>query len=123
MLTSANGKDERVVAAYNDYASRADNPAQFGEGGKVLYLLGLDRRSIDVLDVDSGRKRRTISFDIPSEDTIQGFSVNAASTRVLLSTGGDRKDLWMAEGFAQPATFWSRWLRHWESPPMPAPPR
>jgi serine/threonine protein kinase len=123
MLTSTNGKDERVVAAYSDYASRADNPAQFGEGGKVLYLLGLDRRSIDVLDVDSGRKRRTISFDIPSEDTIQGFSVNAAGTRVLLTTGGDRNDLWMAEGFAQPATFWSRWFRHWESPPMPAPPR
>lgn len=123
MLTSTSGKDERVVAAYSDYATLADNPAQFGEGGKVLYLLGVDRRSIDLLDVDSGRKRRTISFDIPSEDTIQGFSVNAAGTRVLLTTGGDRNDLWMAEGFAQPAASWSRWFRHWESPPIPAPAR
>jgi hypothetical protein len=71
----------------------------------------------------SGRTRRTIVFDIPSEDQIEGFSFNAAGTRVLLMTGGDRNDLWMARGFARPSTSWSRWFTHWESPPEPAPVR
>ena len=35
----------------------------------------------------------------------------------------DRNDLWMAVGFARPATSWSRWFRHWESPPRVAPTR
>lgn len=120
VLTATDGKGERLVATTTTYASRADNSAQFGENGKVLYLLGLDRRSIDVLDVESGRKRRTIVFDIPSEDQIEGFSINSAGTRVLLTAGGDRTDLWMAEGFARPATSWSRWFWHWESPPRPS---
>jgi hypothetical protein len=45
-------------------------------------------------------KRRTISFNIPPEDTIFGFSVNPSASRVLLATGGDRDDLWLAERFA-----------------------
>jgi dipeptidyl aminopeptidase/acylaminoacyl peptidase len=122
MLTSTDGKNERLAARYSDYASPAENAAQFGESGKVLYLLNRDRRSLDVLDVDTGHKRRTISFEIPSEDLIQDFSVNSAGTRVLLTTGGDRDDLWMAEGFAQPAMSWTRWFRHWESPKKPSPP-
>jgi hypothetical protein len=34
---------------------------------------------------------------------------------VLLSIGGDRTDLWIAEGYAQPVTSWLRWLTHWQS--------
>ncbi len=97
--------------------------AQFGGQGKRLYLLGLDRRTLDVLDVDTGRKLRTITFGIPPEDQIEGFSFNSDGTRVLLTTGGDRNDLWMAEGFARPARSWSRWFRHWESPARLAPAR
>jgi hypothetical protein len=78
--------------------------------------LGLDRRTIDVLDVDSGRKLSAITFDIPLEDQIEGFSFSPDGTRVLLTLGGDRNDLWMAEGIARPATFWNRWFAHWESP-------
>ena len=68
VLTATDGTDERVVANSSAYATRAGNSAQFGEQGKRLYLLGLDRRTIDVLDVDTGRKQRTITFDIPPED-------------------------------------------------------
>ena len=56
----------------------------------TLYLLGLDRRTLDVLDVDTGRKLRTITFGIPPEDQIEGFSTKSDGTRVLLTTGGDR---------------------------------
>jgi hypothetical protein len=68
VLTGTDGKGERVIASSGVYATRADNSAQFGEQGKRLYLLGLDRRTLDVLDVDTGRKLRTITFGIPPED-------------------------------------------------------
>lgn len=115
VLTATDGKDERPVASSSDYATRAATSAQFGGRGKHLYLLGLDRRTIDVLEVDTGRKQRTITFDIPAEDQIEAFSINSDGTRVLLTTGGDRNDLWIAEGFARPATTWRRWFGHWQS--------
>ena len=123
VLTGTEGQGERVVASSSVYATRSDNSAQFGEHGKRLYLLGLDRRTLDVLDVDTGRKLRTITFSIPPEDQIEGFSINSDGTRVLLTTGGDRNDLWTAEGFARPAKSWDRWFRHWESPAIVAPAR
>ena len=123
VLTGTEGQGERVVASSSVYATRSDNSAQFGEHGKRLYLLGLDRRTLDVLDVDTGRKLRTITFSIPPEDQIEGFSINSDGTRVLLTTGGDRNDLWTAEGFARPAKSWDRWFRHWESPTIVAPAR
>ena len=49
-------------------------------------------------------------------DMIQGFSIDASGTRVLLTIGGDRQDLWMAEGFVRPTASWRRWFRHWEAP-------
>jgi Tol biopolymer transport system component len=123
VLTATDGKGEREVASASAYLARSANSAQFGEHSKVLYLLGLDRRTIDVWDVESGRKRPTIVFDIPSEDQIEGFSISPDGTRVLLTTGGNRNDLWMVEGFARPSTSWGRWFGHWASPPTPASPR
>jgi Tol biopolymer transport system component len=123
VLTAADGKAERLVAPVGTYAMRADNSVQFGERGRRLYFLGLDRQTIDVVDVDSGRKLRTITFDLPPADQIEGFSFSPDDTRVLLTTGGDRNDLWMAVGFARPATSWSRWFGHWESPTRAAPMR
>ena len=120
VLTGTEGQGERVVASSSAYATRSDNSAQFSEHGKRLYLLGLDRRTLDVLDVDTGRKLRTITFGIPPEDQIEGFSINSDGTRVLLTTGGDRNDLWTAEGFARPARSWDRWFSHWESPAIVA---
>ncbi|HEY2381373.1 MAG TPA: protein kinase [Terriglobia bacterium] len=116
VFTSTDGKRERAGGSYADYPSRAETSMQFGEGGRALYALRLDRRTIDVLDVETGQKKSAIVFDIPPEDQIEGFSFNATGKRVLLTTGGNRKDLWMAEGFAQPSSGWRRWLRHWDSP-------
>jgi hypothetical protein len=104
---------EREVARYDEYASRSENSVQFGEGGKVVYALRVDRRTIDVVDVETGQKKRTITFDIPLEDQVDGFSFNSTGQRILLTTGGDRNDLWMVEGFAQSASTWRRWLSHW----------
>jgi len=61
-----------------------------------------------------------VEFDLNPADSISGFSVHPDGKRVLLVSGGLRYDLWMAEGFAQPATGWKSWFRHWEIPPAPA---
>jgi Tol biopolymer transport system component len=117
VLTSTDGKTERLIAESGAYATGGESVAQFGEGGTRVYFLNADRRTIDVLDLATSQRVRTITFDIPLEDRIWGFAFSPDGTRVLLTTGGDRTDLWMVEGFARPATSWSRWFAHWESPP------
>jgi Tol biopolymer transport system component len=99
-----------------DVPAPAANVVQFGEGGRVLYFLRTDRRTIDVLQVPSGERLRSIAFDVPAGNMIAGFAIDASGTRVLLTLDGQREDLWMAESFAQPATTWRRWFRHWEAP-------
>jgi serine/threonine protein kinase len=116
VVTSTDGKKEHAAGSFADYASRAETSVQFGEGGRALYALRLDRRTIDILDVETEQKKSAITFDIPPEDQIEGFFFNATDKRVLLTTGGDRNDLWMVEGFAQPSSGWRRWLHHWDSP-------
>jgi eukaryotic-like serine/threonine-protein kinase len=115
VLTSTDGTSERILTPTTAYAARAANTVQFGERGTRVYLLRVDRRTIDVLDVDSGRTLRAITFEIPVEDLIDGFAFSPDGSRVLLSIGGDRSDLWIAEGFARPAISWMRWLTHWQS--------
>ena len=113
LLLSTDGTQQHEIATNADYPS--SNLTQFGEGGRVLYMLNQNRQAIDVLAVPDGVRLRSIAFDVPAGDMIQDFSIDASSTRVLLTIGGERYDLWMAEGFARPATSWRRWFRHWEA--------
>jgi hypothetical protein len=114
LLLSTDGTQHHDIATNADYPS--SNPAQFGEGGRVLYMLNQNRQAIDVLAVPGGARLRSIAFDVPAGDMIQDFSIDASGTRVLLTIGGERYDVWMAEGFARPARSWRRWFRHWEAP-------
>ncbi|HEY1910300.1 MAG TPA: protein kinase [Vicinamibacterales bacterium] len=109
VLTSTDGAQERTVGSVRDYASPV---AEFGKGG-TLYLLRRDRRSIDVFDVATLRPLRTIAVELRPEDQVSEFSIRSDGARILASVGGERNDLWMAEGFATPATSWRRWLHHW----------
>src|SRR6185436_17997528 len=113
-LISTDGKEERVIAPITDYPSRAHNTMQFGQGGRVLYMLNFDRRSITMIDLATAKPRGTVTFQIPPGEIIEGFAVHPDGTRALLTTGVYADDIWIAEGFAQPATGWRRWLRHWE---------
>jgi len=118
-LISTDGKERRVIASYRDYAQRSDNTMQFGEGGRVLYLLAQDRRSIDTLDVATGQRRTSVTFQLDEAEVIQGFAVHPDGKRVLLTTGLQRDDIWLAEGFAQPATGWRRLIGHWATKNYP----
>jgi hypothetical protein len=117
-LLSSDGKQDRVLLRERGLGSTG----QFGEGGKVLYLdrTGPNRRGLVIVDVTSGRIRRDLEFDLNPADSISSFSVHPDGKRVLLVTGGLRYDLWMAEGFAQPASGWKSLFRHWEISPEPA---
>jgi serine/threonine protein kinase len=112
-LISTDGKERRLVANYRDYAERSDNSMQFGDGGRVLHVLAQDRRSIETLDTATGRRLGSVRFQIDEADVIQGFSVHPDGRRVLLTTGLQRDDIWLAQGFAQPATGWRALLGHW----------
>lgn len=81
-------------------------------------MTGDDRRSIAIVDVETGRVRRNLVLDLRPEDQIQDFAVNPAGTRVLVTTGGERNDLRQVEGFARPETGWRRWFRHWVRPSL-----
>jgi Tol biopolymer transport system component len=110
-LISPDGKQDRVIVDLS-------GSGQFGEGGKVLYLRR-DRKSMDVIDVETGKTRRTIEFELSPTDNLATFSVRPDGKVILFYGGGRRYDLWMAEGFAQPAKGWMSWFRHWEIPSAP----
>jgi Tol biopolymer transport system component len=113
-LFSTDGKEERLIAPIADYPSRSHNTMQFGEAGRVLYMLEFSRRAITILDIATGKPRRTVTFQIPPDQIIEGFAVHPDQTRVLLTTGMYPGDIWIAEGVAQPATGWRQWFRHWQ---------
>lgn len=96
---------------------------QFGEGGKVLYYMEFDRKEMSVWDVASGKKLRTVAIHVPPGEMINRFSVQPDGRRMLAQVGRVAYDLWIAEGFAQPAPPWRRWLRHWTVPVKPPPVR
>ena len=116
VLTPTTGGVERQFGHVADYDADGENTAQFGLKGRALYLLRIDRRTIDVIDVESGRVERSIAFDVPLGDRISGFSFSPDGTHVLVTIGGDRTDLWMVDAFVRPSTSWRRWFAHWENP-------
>ncbi|MEO8097167.1 MAG: protein kinase [Acidobacteriota bacterium] len=116
-LVTPDGKQDRLLPK----ASPFNGAGQFGEGGRVFYTRRFARgNDLDVIDVETGAVRRTVHFDLDPSDSINGYAVHPDGKRVLLVIGGLRYDLWMAEGFAQPATGWRSWFRHWQFPQPPA---
>ncbi len=110
---SADGKSERewkldplLVTAIN---------SKFADQGRVMYAL-IGGRQLAVVDVATGTIRSKIDFDLDPADVIRDYAVHPDGKRILLNVGGLRYDLWMAEGFAQPATGWKSWFRHWNAP-------
>jgi Tol biopolymer transport system component len=118
-LISPEGQQDRLLTSEGFYSLASGlygSRGQFSKSGDVLYLLRDDGRSIDVIDTITGKLQGSIQFELAHADIINQFSIHPDGKRVLLCTGGLRYDLWMAEGFAQPAKGWMRWFRHWDAP-------
>ena len=92
-------------------------------GSRVLYQLESEKRDLVTWDVETGRKLRTVPLQLPPGDSVNRFHVHPDGKRVVLQAGRIAYDLWIAEGFAQPAPAWRRWLQHWIVPFKPPPPR
>ena len=118
-LISPDGRQDRLLTGEKFYSLAGGLygfRGQFSKGGDVLYLLRDEGRAIDAIDTVTGKLQRSIQFELAPADIINQFSIHPDGKRVLFSTGGLRYDLWMAEGFAQPAKGWMRWFRHWDTP-------
>ncbi|MBL8236875.1 MAG: protein kinase [Bryobacterales bacterium] len=118
-LLSQDGKEERLLLPGPLPAGRV----RFAENGRVLYQLDAERREIFSWDVATGRKLRTIALQTRPGEMVNYFNVHPDGRRMLVQVGRIAYDLWLAEGFAQPAPAWRRWLRHWDVPFRPPPPR
>lgn len=118
-LMTPEGKEDHLFIAGPLAAGRV----QFGDGSRILYQLESDKREIAVWDVATGKKLRTIKLDLPPGDRVNTFEVHPDGKRIMLQAGRIAYDLWLVEGFAQPAPAWRRWLEHWIIPIHPPPPR
>jgi len=117
LMTPA-GKEDRILIP----GPLPNGRVQFGEGGRVLYQLEFDSRTLVTWDVATGRKLRSVTLQTKPGEMVNHFNVHPDGTRILVQVGRIAYDLWLAEGFAQPAPPWRRWLQHWVVPPPPPPP-
>ncbi|MBI3207545.1 MAG: serine/threonine-protein kinase [Candidatus Solibacter usitatus] len=108
-LISADGKDVR------DFAATTVNGA-FSADGKWYYELraGATTTELVTREVPSGKEVKSVTMEFPqSERTLGGISLHPDGKRILLTLGEIRYDIWMIEGFAQPATGWRRLFGQW----------
>jgi serine/threonine protein kinase/WD40 repeat protein len=118
-LLSQDGKEERLLLP----GPLPQGRVRFGENGRTLYQLDSDKREITSWDIATGRKLRTVALQTKPGEMVNYFNVHPDGRRMLVQVGRIAYDLWLAEGFAQPAPAWRRWLRHWDVPFRPPPPR
>ena len=121
-LMSPDGKQGRLLIP----GPLPNGRAQFGEGGRVLYQLESEARTIVTWDVATGNKLRRVTLQTKPGEMVNHFSVHPDGKRMLVQVGRIAYDLWLAEGFAQPAPAWRRWFHHWivpfrTPPPLPEP--
>jgi serine/threonine protein kinase len=103
------------------HISNSSHDCDFAADSKHILCLESNGKSTYELvtrEVDSGReiKRVTVALDRPL--TMYRLSLHPDGTRFLTNVGQMPYDIWIAEGFAQPTTGWTRWLRHWKLPTL-----
>jgi serine/threonine protein kinase len=118
-LMTPDGKDDHLLIP----GPLANGRVQFGDRGRVLHQLEFEARELITWDVATGRKLRSVTLQVKPGEMVNRFSVHPGGKRILVQVGRVAYDLWLAEGFAQPAPAWRRWLQHWVVPLRPLPPR
>jgi hypothetical protein len=71
-------------------------------------------RMVTVLQLPGGREMKTVAIDLDPSLGILSFSPHPDGRRIAVAAGRLNYDLWMMEGFPQPATGVARLFRHWE---------
>ncbi|MBI3208738.1 MAG: serine/threonine-protein kinase [Candidatus Solibacter usitatus] len=115
-LLSSDGKEVR------DFGAKSTNGG-FSPDGKWYYEFQRSDTRANLLtrEMPSGREVRSAQLELAPFEYPLSISLHPDGKRLLAAIGYLRYDIWMIEGFAQPATGWRKLLGHW-TPGDPAPP-
>jgi WD40 repeat protein len=118
-LFAADGNVERLLFGPEHRATSCDFTA---DGGMYTCAEAQDGGGYRLVtwDVGTGREIKSVPVDVDRSATILGLSLHPDGTRFATAVGKIKYDLWIVEGFAQPATGLDRLFHHWTVPPAPA---
>jgi Tol biopolymer transport system component/predicted Ser/Thr protein kinase len=107
-LVAPDGNARRVLAGPRPAAFR------FSRNGSRLLAIrrGEGRRwELATWDVDSGRTLRVVALPLAASTEIQGMSLSADESQVIVGAGTPTSDIWLLEQFEPPIPRWRRWMR------------
>jgi len=61
-------------------------------------------------DVDSGRALRVVALPLAASTEIQGMSLSADESQIIVGAGTPTSDIWLLEQFDPPMPAWRRWF-------------
>jgi Tol biopolymer transport system component len=108
-IVSSDGQTRRVLYEGGLFPSYG-----FSKDGRAAYLVIRDPSSLAWqllwIDIQSGARRTLVAIDFPSTtEQTSGFSLHPDGRRFAISVISRPRDIWMLEGFPEPAssTWWS----------------
>jgi dipeptidyl aminopeptidase/acylaminoacyl peptidase len=107
-LVTSDGNSRRILAGPRPAAFRFSR-----DGSRLLAIRrGEGRRwELAMWDVDSGRALRVVALPLAASTEIQGMSLSADESRVIVGAGTPTSDIWLLEQFEPPIPRWRRWMR------------
>lgn len=106
-LVAADGNGSRMLAGPRPAAFRFSR-----DGSRLLAIRrGEGRRwELATWDVDSGRAQRVVALPLAASTEIQGMSLSADESHVIVGAGTPTSDIWLLEQFEPPIPRWQRWI-------------
>ena len=106
-LVSPDGQAVRAIHAERGTSFRG----QFSADSRTFYLIRPGQATLSPVEVATGREGTPVRFEVDAAQTGTVNSIHPDRRRVLVSAGGRHYNLWMVEGFPQPANGWRAWFR------------
>ena len=106
-LVSSDGGTRRVLHGLDPRVFR------FARDGSRLFAVrrgAAGRWELTIWDVAAGRELRTVPLSLAASADIQGMTLSADESRIVLGAGTATSDIWLLEQFAPAASFWTRWF-------------
>jgi serine/threonine protein kinase/WD40 repeat protein len=118
-LLAPDGSADRLLFGRERRASSCD----FTSDGR-LYICAESLEAggyrIVTWEAATAREIKSVAMDVNRSLTLLGLSLYPDGTRFATALGKIKYDLWIVEGFAQPATGLARLFHHWTAPPPAA---